>query len=437
MNFKNIAASLVVILFLTAINNAQTIDTPYEVGTWQGFRSGAVSFTFDDNCPNQLSVMMPIFNQYGFKMTFFAVINWGPNWSALQAAALNGHEIGSHTQSHPSLNTLTDEQQVTELKNSQDIINSHIQGQKCLTIAYPNCVLGNSSICKQYYIAARGCSGAIVPKTPPDFMNISSFVCGSQSSFLQRTSGFIDEANAAASSNGWVVFLMHAIDNEPGYSPTSSTEIKGALDYLSQNTSKFWVSTFSDVARYILERNYISVKEVSANDSVITCSVTDTLDNSIYNLPVTIRRLLPTGWSSAGVSQSGKTISSQIVNVNAKNYIMFDVIPDSGDVQLTKENVTDVRGDLISPISSPFLMQNYPNPFNPSTTISFSLSSKSFVSLRVFDLTGQEVAILANEQLPSGTYRLQWNAEGRPSGAYFYHLQAGIFGETKKLLLIK
>jgi hypothetical protein len=181
----------------------------------------------------------------------------------------------------------------------------------------------------------------------------------------------------------------------------------------------------------------VSVKEVSANDSVITCSVTDTLDDSIYNLPVTIRRLLPAGWSSTEVFQNGKTISSQIVNVNAKNYIMFDVVPDSGDIRLTKQNVTDVRGDLPSPLSSPFLMQNYPNPFNPSTTISFSLSSKSFVSLKVFDLTGREVAILANEQLPSGTYRLQWNADGRSSGAYFYHLQAGLFGETKKLLLIK
>jgi hypothetical protein len=390
-----------------------------------------------DSDPNQLSVMMPIFDQYGFKMTFFAVINWGPNWSALQAAALNGHEIGSHTLSHPSLNTLTDEQQVTELKNSQDIINSHIQGQKCLTIAYPNCVLGNSSICRQYYIAARGCSGAIVAKTPPDFMNISSFVCGSQSSFLQRTSGFIDEANAAASSNGWVVFLMHAIDNEPGYSPTSSSEVKGALDYLSQNSSKFWVSTFSGVARYIMERNNVSVREVSANDSVITCSVTDTLDDSIYNLPVTIRRLLPPGWSSAEVSQNGKTISSQIIDGDAKNYIMFDVLPDGGDVRLAKENVTDVRGDLISPPASPFLMQNYPNPFNPSTLISFGMPCKSFVSLTVYDVLGREVTTLVSDELGAGNYTRQWNAQGLAGGIYFYRLKTDNLVLTKKLVFIK
>lgn len=110
---------------LTCIGYSQTVDSLYEVATWPGFRQGAVRFTFDDNCPNQLSVVMPMFDQYGFKMTFFTVINWGPNWNTLRAAASNGHEIASHTVSHASLGTLTDDQQITELKNSQDAINSH------------------------------------------------------------------------------------------------------------------------------------------------------------------------------------------------------------------------------------------------------------------------------------------------------------------------
>ncbi|MEW6655066.1 MAG: T9SS type A sorting domain-containing protein, partial [Bacteroidota bacterium] len=83
------------------------------------------------------------------------------------------------------------------------------------------------------------------------------------------------------------------------------------------------------------------------------------------------------------------------------------------------------------------LEQNYPNPFNPATTISFSLPSKTFVSLKVFDALGREVSILVSEELPAGTYSSQWNASGLPSGVYFYRLQAGSFVDTKKLILLK
>ena len=83
------------------------------------------------------------------------------------------------------------------------------------------------------------------------------------------------------------------------------------------------------------------------------------------------------------------------------------------------------------------LAQNYPNPFNPTTTISFTLSSKSFVSLKEFDLLGREVATLVNEPKPAGTPAQEWNAVNVSSGIYLYRLQAGTFAETKKLLLLK
>jgi hypothetical protein len=436
MKFKNGATFLIAILLFTGLNKAQTIDTLYEVGTWQGFRSGAVSFTFDDNCPNQLSVVKPMFDQYGFKMTFYSVINWGPNWTALQAAALNGHEVGSHTLSHTNLSSLTNDQQTTELKNSQDAINSHIQGQKCLTIAYPNCVVGNSSICKQYYIAARGCSGVVVSKTPSDFMNISSIVCGNQGS-IQKTSDFTNKANAAAASNGWVVFLIHAIDNESGYSPTSSTEIKGALDYLNQNNNKFWVSTFSNIACYIKERNNVSVKQISFKDSVITLSVTETLTDSIYNFPVTIRRVLPQGWSSAKITRNGKTINPQITNVNSKNYIMFDTVPDSGEITIARDGVTGVSENSNSRINSSFLMQNYPNPFNPVTTINYQISETSLVTLKIFDTIGREITTLVNKQLSPGNYSVKFNGSNLPSGLYLCKLTTANYTGTRKLILLK
>jgi hypothetical protein len=83
------------------------------------------------------------------------------------------------------------------------------------------------------------------------------------------------------------------------------------------------------------------------------------------------------------------------------------------------------------------LSQNYPNPFNPTTTIAFSLPSKSYVSLKIFDALGREVSVLVSEEMTAGTYSKQWNANSLPSGVYFYRLQAGSLTETKKLTLLR
>jgi photosystem II stability/assembly factor-like uncharacterized protein len=84
------------------------------------------------------------------------------------------------------------------------------------------------------------------------------------------------------------------------------------------------------------------------------------------------------------------------------------------------------------------LEQNYPNPFNPTTKIRFRLpDGKIFVSLKIYDLVGQEVAILVNEQKQSGDYEAVWDASDKPSGVYIYRLKAGGFSEARKLLLLR
>jgi hypothetical protein len=110
-------------------------------------------------------------------------------------------------------------------------------------------------------------------------------------------------------------------------------------------------------------------------------------------------------------------------------------VVDTNDINNTSTSVGML--DLHSNPTTFSLMQNYPNPFNPSTTISFSLPSKSIVSLKVFDLTGKENATIVSQELSAGTYSRQWNAAHMSSGIYFYRLQAGSFTETKKLVLLK
>jgi 5'-nucleotidase / UDP-sugar diphosphatase len=83
------------------------------------------------------------------------------------------------------------------------------------------------------------------------------------------------------------------------------------------------------------------------------------------------------------------------------------------------------------------LIQNYPNPFNPTTTFSFVIGHQSLVTLKIYNILGEEVATLVNKELPAGDYKYQWNAGGFASGVYFYRMQAGNFVATKKLILMK
>lgn len=100
--------------------------------------------------------------------------------------------------------------------------------------------------------------------------------------------------------------------------------------------------------------------------------------------------------------------------------------------------LTSIKNSIkISIASDYWLSQNHPNPFNPNTLISYSLPKSGFVELKVFNLLGQEVATLVNEQKAVGTYEVNFNASTLPSGVYIYKIQAGEFVQTKKMILLK
>ncbi len=83
------------------------------------------------------------------------------------------------------------------------------------------------------------------------------------------------------------------------------------------------------------------------------------------------------------------------------------------------------------------LKQNFPNPFNPSTTIKFNIPKTGFVSLRVFDILGNEIAVLVNKNMTPNSYEVSWNAGGLASGVYFYSLGTNDFSDTKMMILLK
>ena len=109
-----------------------------------------------------------------------------------------------------------------------------------------------------------------------------------------------------------------------------------------------------------------------------------------------------------------------------------------GDLWLAKLNCepTDVDSNPSTPAEY-VLYQNYPNPFNPKTKIRFKLARREFTTLRVFDVGGNEIMVLVNEEKPAGSYEVEFYAFGLPSGIYFYSLVTTEFNEVNKMILLK
>ncbi|NNJ53036.1 MAG: T9SS type A sorting domain-containing protein [Ignavibacteriaceae bacterium] len=191
------------------------------------------------------------------------------------------------------------------------------------------------------------------------------------------------------------------------------------VDMISPNGGEAWSIGSENVIRW--ETN---ITDSVRLDLLYGQQIISTLDTT-FGYPSAYRWLIPTNLTP---DTSYKIIITSINNSSIvdTSYASFSIIPPS-EVETEKEVLAEEYS----------ISQNYPNPFNPSTIISYQIPENSFVSLIVFDVLGNEVATLINENKQPGSYEVTFNAANLPSGVYFYTLKSGDFINTKKMLLIK
>lgn len=122
---------------------------------------------------------------------------------------------------------------------------------------------------------------------------------------------------------------------------------------------------------------------------------------------------------------------------NSGKLDIYSINLTDGSLLLQIANITDIKENTNFNNISFSLEQNYPNPFNPTTEIRYSISTNSFVRLKVYDLLGKEVETLVNEEKSPGNYTISYNAKALASGIYFYKLDAGKYSSIKKMIFIK
>jgi len=171
------------------------------------------------------------------------------------------------------------------------------------------------------------------------------------------------------------------------------------------------------------------------NDVILSWSTSTEVNNQGFE----IQRKANSEYERIGfVEGNGTTTELQ-------NYTFRDENVNAGSYyyrlkQMDFDGTFEYSGEIAVEVSQPadyFLSQNYPNPFNPSTKISYAIAEDIDVTLKVFDVLGNEVATLINENQPAGNYDITFDAANLSSGVYYYTLQAGEFTSTKKLMLMK
>ena len=235
------------------------------------------------------------------------------------------------------------------------------------------------------------------------------------------------------------------MDNSIGFGPAEQLDILGtACSFCAPQDGDWFVGvsvgqdTLNDALSLELSSplvvgnsynlTYYDKKSGSFDTNVLEIGIStqaDDFGNLIYTSP-----LSTTSWTEREI-----TFTADI----AANHITIQAVPvvygwthiDNFSISPT----TSVQNEQV--IVEYFISQNFPNPFNPATKIKYSIPQLSKVVIKVFDILGNEIETLVNEEKQTGTYEITWYAEGLPSGVYFYQLQAGDLIQTKKMVLMK
>ena len=314
------------------------------VALWRGDRRAAVSLTFDDAMPSQRRHIAPLLARFGFRATFFLPTGelertrpnrWGQTrsaWRYWRALAAKGHEMGSHSITHPNLARISWPQVVRELKGSRDTIRARIPGQRCATLAYPYAVSNRRvrRLAKGLFVAARGAGFRPESAEPRDLMNIRSVTPYKKTT--RRLMGRWMERTEAR--RGWLVWMLHGTKGQ-GWEPLPLSTYRYIFGLIKRRRSKLWVAPFGEVATYVRERRAARLSLVDSTSSRLEIELTDNLDDRRYDQPLTLCVVVRSGWSRVGIRQGRQ--QTRVAQTRRRkggrvSYVRFDAIPDRGRI---------------------------------------------------------------------------------------------------------
>lgn len=342
------------------------VPNNFKIADWFDFNKAAYSLSFDDGLYSQAKYAAPILEKHQLKGTFYLVSDVLENdttkahtwrygyWNQYQKVAIKGHEIGSHTASHPSLTTLpygSPNENGTveyELAEPLKVIKSKIPEAELISFAYPYVAFDDKIKAKtaQYYVSARGL-GAGTNSTKPDFMNLEGHIITYLTPrTLESDNQKIVELenkiqNTTIAQSAWSVYLAHDVlpfsevnNATDAYHPVSSESFDNFCTWLNQKqkAKELWVATVGEVSKYAKEREAVQITKLDSTSNQITYSIIDNLPDNIYNQALSFEVKLPENWNLVSLNYGDLQQELKVGN----GVIRFSIVPDKGKIIINK-----------------------------------------------------------------------------------------------------
>lgn len=209
----------------------------------------------------------------------------------------------------------------------------------------------------------------------------------------------------------------------------------------TDNVGNKWIGTYNaGLVKYnITNITIYNTSNTDLPDNYVRHITLDTLDNKWIGTGKGLAKFDGLNWTIYDTSNSelpDNNVNFVAIDQNGNKWIGTE----NGLAVFNENGIVSIGDKFTSIENIPNdyqIFQNYPNPFNPSTTIAFDLPETGQVTLKIFNILGEEVATLVSERLSAGSYSYEWDASDLASGVYLYRLQAGNYVKTRKMVVMK
>ena len=434
-------------IFLFCSDNYSQENGNTRIAYWKDDKAAAFSLNFDDSMPSHVDNAIPLLKERGLTGTFY--VNPGlsrhqDNEEFWQNLLNEGQEMAPHTMNHDGASSY--DEAVYEIGESAKYVwdvygvphyselNAYASGGGVtwsgLTREERLEIDNNFLMINRYHFNTS------TPHWHSDRLPRSKGGNTSASALIS----FFDDA---VSQGIWEAILFHGVGG--GWISIELDEFITLVDYLETQKNNVWIGPWINVYKYDMERFSAEVEVLKNTNNIIKLILSSdvsasgfiTHDANLYNEPLTLITQVP--WQSVTVRQGSSFKTYKAIN----GEVMYEALPNvgttnRGDIILQHSKVLNVDSTSTGSIPRGFyLEQNYPNPFNPSTSIQFAVGSRQFVSLKVYDVLGKEIATLVGAEKPAGIYEADFDATGLSSGLYLYRLQVEDFVKSRKMFLMK
>ncbi len=350
-----------------------------EICLWKDDAFAAGSITIDDNCAYDHDWWLQQARDNDLRLTWFVITDnvegsnptAGGTWPGWQRLADAGHAINSHSTCHrgeTEENPYSEADWLSYYGDSKAAIDSHVTNNVCTCIAYPggagNSV--NTNYASRFFIAGRGTTGTPNPPAKINYLQACASSSSDPNPYLTVILGGTVESpawlNSANYHRGWFVSIVHSVQ--------SNTNTVGALiqAYVSRRPD-LWVDTFPAVAKYGQERDTAALSTYAADGDRIVLTLTDAMDDTLFDEPLTLKVRLPAAWTNLVATQKGRIVTSSTVVHDGVSYGLVNAVPDAGAIVLHNLAPPELPEEPDSPDNpdNPDDPDNPDNPDNPDT----------------------------------------------------------------------